>query len=172
MWDYRVFRKKEEKGDHTFYLVYEVYYDETGAIESISEEPVSLYGDTLINLLSEVKKYCRAFTLPILDWVEVDATIYLSNSNQSNNIKSVTGGDEKNTSNSGFSKPVKMSSVYYSPVEASEENPLQENIRKHAEILEAKRLESESLHEKLLLGADESVIFDFLKNLPVNKRIH
>lgn len=69
-WDYRVLRKYDRSGGKTFtfYEIHEVYYDDKAKVASISEKPVSPYGENINELLVEWSMFSDAFTKPILDF--------------------------------------------------------------------------------------------------------
>jgi len=67
MWDYRVIRKGEE------YAIHEVYYDDQGAVETCTVEPVGVAGDTLAELREDLAHYIRALDRPVLVYEEMPA---------------------------------------------------------------------------------------------------
>ena len=67
-WNYRVLSRTTASGTETWLGIYEVYYDADGNPVNCSESEVSPYGETLEELLADLKKYAAAAEKPILRW--------------------------------------------------------------------------------------------------------
>ena len=65
MWDYRVILKGAE------FAIHEVYYDDQGAVEGCTVEPVGVAGDTLAELREDLAYYARALDRPVLTYEEM-----------------------------------------------------------------------------------------------------
>lgn len=68
-WDYRVIRHKEpfyEGGE--FLEIHEVYYDKHGNPEDITEDGVSVGGESIESLTQTLEDMRRALVMPILDY--------------------------------------------------------------------------------------------------------
>jgi hypothetical protein len=64
-WEYRVVMRNGE------YAIYEVYYDEAGAIEAVTEAPVYPAGTSVEELGRDVKSYQQALKKPVLSYDEL-----------------------------------------------------------------------------------------------------
>lgn len=65
-WNYRVIRKEHETGECTF-QIHEVYYDESGNVESWSQDPVEPLGETIGELREDIRYFQSAFRKAILE---------------------------------------------------------------------------------------------------------
>ena len=63
-WNYRVMRIVT--ADEVSHGVHEVYYDEQGRPKMYSSEPCPIYGETLEDLTSEIRRFEAALKLPVL----------------------------------------------------------------------------------------------------------
>ena len=71
-WNHRVIRKHHSETDTVTYQVHEVYYQENGAIEGWTENPVAPTGETAEELREDIRYFLRAFRRPILEEKETD----------------------------------------------------------------------------------------------------
>lgn len=67
-WNYRVVRQPMSQPNTFHYSIQEVYYDEDGNIEFISECEITPYGETLDELLSDYARMAEAFKKPVIDY--------------------------------------------------------------------------------------------------------
>lgn len=65
-WDYRAV--KRNYGNENEFSISEVYYDDEGAINGITKEPVSPTGETMEVLREAIKDYVGALDKPVLNW--------------------------------------------------------------------------------------------------------
>jgi len=65
-WNYRVVKRGH--GEDTFYGIYEVYYDEDGKPEYITENPIYPIGDSVKELTEDISYMLTAFGKPILNY--------------------------------------------------------------------------------------------------------
>lgn len=63
-WNYRIVRERNEHGD-TFAL-HEVYYNQRGKITAFSQHEIAPFGETLPELLADVKHMLEAWERPVL----------------------------------------------------------------------------------------------------------
>lgn len=63
-WNYRIVRERTEHG-YTFAL-HEVYYNQRGKITSWSAREMSPFGETLPELLADIKHMLEAWEYPVL----------------------------------------------------------------------------------------------------------
>jgi hypothetical protein len=68
-WNYRVVHRVINAKD--IYAVHEVYYDEDGLPEMVTEEPVNAQGETYEELVHDVVHYIAALAYPILEYDEI-----------------------------------------------------------------------------------------------------
>ena len=59
-WNYRVIEDKE------IFRIHEVYYNNTGAITAISEDPITPEGETMEELKGDLEYYFQALKKPVL----------------------------------------------------------------------------------------------------------
>lgn len=64
-WDYRVV---EDKGT---FAIYEVYYNDTGKITAITENPLGPQGETVKELEEDIEYFRRALEMPVLRMGEI-----------------------------------------------------------------------------------------------------
>lgn len=76
MWNYRVVRKrhiypdpkdKKEKVDYT-YAIHEAFYDKSGYVGSITQDPIEPFGENIEDLRHSWVMMAEAFGQPILDY--------------------------------------------------------------------------------------------------------
>ena len=70
MWNYRVVRTKEEQYDS--YQLYEVYYDDDGKIEGMTENAMEPYGESVEELQNDLEYMMEALKQPVLDMKELE----------------------------------------------------------------------------------------------------
>lgn len=72
MWNHRVVKRVQKLGSEEFtsYGIHEVFYDEKGQPNGITESPVEPFGENATELLESWTMMCSAFTKPILDYDE------------------------------------------------------------------------------------------------------
>jgi hypothetical protein len=72
MWNHRIVKRVQKLGSEEFtsYGIYEVYYDEKGQPNGITESPVEPFGENATELLASWAMMSSAFTKPILDYEE------------------------------------------------------------------------------------------------------
>ena len=70
MWNYRVVRTEEEQYDS--YQLYEVYYDDDGKIEGMTENAMQPYGESLEELQNDLEYMMEALKQPVLDMKELE----------------------------------------------------------------------------------------------------
>ena len=72
MWNHRIVKRVQKLGSEEFtsYGIYEVYYDEKGQPNGITESPVEPFGENATELLASWTMMSGAFTKPILDYEE------------------------------------------------------------------------------------------------------
>lgn len=68
-WNYRVVRKQTADGE--YYGIHEVYYDSDGNPEMVTVEPVAPCGDTLQELVDDMRYYIIAVSRPVLDYEDI-----------------------------------------------------------------------------------------------------
>ena len=72
-WNYRVIRRKTSTG--YVFAIHEAYYDASGRIEAITEDPTYPEGITLAELKDEAFAYVAAITKSVLDYGDVVSEI-------------------------------------------------------------------------------------------------
>ena len=70
MWNYRVVRTEEEQYDS--YQLYEVYYDDDGKIEGMTENAMEPYGESVEELQNDLEYMMEALKQPVLDMKELE----------------------------------------------------------------------------------------------------
>ena len=65
-WKYRVIQRKYK--DEVIFAIYEVYYDNNGKPNGMTEQPSYPHGYSLQELKKYLKKYILALDEPILQW--------------------------------------------------------------------------------------------------------
>jgi hypothetical protein len=65
-WNYRVMKRN---GEHA---VHEVFYTATGRIRGFTAEPVYPRAESVAGLKSELRRYARAFSKPVLDFERLE----------------------------------------------------------------------------------------------------
>lgn len=75
-WNYRVVKKEHDSGDATFHI-HEVYYSESGAIESWTTEPVQPMGETESELREDIYLLMCAFRKETLEEAVVEGRAIL-----------------------------------------------------------------------------------------------
>lgn len=68
-WNYRVV-KREDKGQE-WYAIHEVYYDEQGKPEMITESAISPSGETIDEVRRDLEYMQRALTKPAVNYVDI-----------------------------------------------------------------------------------------------------
>jgi hypothetical protein len=69
-WNYRVVRIEEEEYDR--YQLYEVYYDDDGKIEDMTEDSMHPYGESVEELQNDLEYMMEALKQPVLDMKELE----------------------------------------------------------------------------------------------------
>ena len=69
-WNHRVVRHRHPSGDESL-EIHEVYYDDDGKPDGVTEEGVSVAGETVEELNKVLALMQQAISKPILDWEEV-----------------------------------------------------------------------------------------------------
>lgn len=69
-WNYRVVRIEEEEYDR--YHLYEVYYDDDGKIEGMTEESMHPYGESVEELQNDLEYMMEALKQPVLDMKDLN----------------------------------------------------------------------------------------------------
>ena len=70
MWNYRVVRTEKEQYDS--YQLYEVYYDDDGKIEGMTENAMQPYGESVEELQKDLEYMMEALKQPVLDMKELE----------------------------------------------------------------------------------------------------
>ena len=70
MWNYRVVRTEKEQYDS--YQLYEVYYDDDGKIEGMTENAMQPYGESVEELQNDLEYMMEALKQPVLDMKELE----------------------------------------------------------------------------------------------------
>ena len=70
MWNYRVVRTEEEQYDS--YQLYEVYYDDDGKIEGMTENAMQPYGESVEELQNDLEYMMEALKQPVLDMKDLE----------------------------------------------------------------------------------------------------
>ena len=65
-WNYRVIQRKYK--DEAIFAIYEVYYDNNGKPNGITEQPFYPHGYSLQELKEDLKKYVSALDKSVLQW--------------------------------------------------------------------------------------------------------
>ena len=65
-WNYRVV--EEEFENEPYYYIKEVYYDKDGNPELLTEDPVQLDGESVKEIMDDLKLIMKAFQKPILNY--------------------------------------------------------------------------------------------------------
>ena len=90
MWNHRIVKRVQKLGSEEFttYGIYEVYYDERGQPNGITESPVEPFGENATELLVSWGMMVSAFTKPILDYDE-----FVNKDSQDIKLEDFTGLD-------------------------------------------------------------------------------
>ena len=74
MWNYRVVRteRQTKKEQYDIYQLYEVYYDDDGKIEGMTENAMQPYGESLEELKNDLQWMMEALREPVLDMEELE----------------------------------------------------------------------------------------------------
>lgn len=70
-WNHRVVRKKypkAAKGERVFYGIHEVYYDDKGRVNGVTDEPIRLTNYTVGRLREELEMILKVLHAPVLDF--------------------------------------------------------------------------------------------------------
>lgn len=73
-WNHRVIRHRIRKSiidggvDEYWFGIHEVYYDESGKPDMVTEEPIQVIGDNLEELKQTLKWMLKSLKAPILDY--------------------------------------------------------------------------------------------------------
>ena len=70
-WNHRVVHCYYPDHDEHTYAVYEVYYDDAGNPEMITEDSVGPFGNTRKELWNDICSMIYAYNLPVLEWDEI-----------------------------------------------------------------------------------------------------
>lgn len=65
-WNHRLIKRTHDTG--VFYAIHEVYYDESGKPESITENPVSISEHSKSDVMTTLRRMERALTMPTLNY--------------------------------------------------------------------------------------------------------
>lgn len=68
-WDYRLVHRIETDGET--YAVHEVYYNDAGQPNGVTERPCYLAAESVKELRSDLMLMRHAFELPILEWEDL-----------------------------------------------------------------------------------------------------
>ncbi len=71
-WNYRVVKRtyKEE----VTYSIHEAYYNYTGNVDMISENPIAPIGETIEELEEDMKHYRAAMNKPVINYEDIGAS--------------------------------------------------------------------------------------------------
>jgi hypothetical protein len=69
-WNYRVVRVEEEGYDR--YQLYEVYYDDDGKLEGMTENSMHPYGESVEELQNDLEYMMEALRKPVLDMKDLN----------------------------------------------------------------------------------------------------
>ena len=74
MWNYRVVRteRQTKKEQYDIYQLYEVYYDDDGKIEGMTENAMQPYGESIEELQKDLQWMMEALREPVLDMKELE----------------------------------------------------------------------------------------------------
>ena len=74
MWNYRVVRteRQTKKEQYDIYQLYEVYYDDDGKIEGMTENAMQPYGESIEELKNDLQWMIEALREPVLDMEELE----------------------------------------------------------------------------------------------------
>lgn len=72
-WNYRVLKKKHADG--CFYDIHEVYYDDEGRPMACTEQPVSPRGESIEELLNDIRHYAKALQKPVIDYDDITVSV-------------------------------------------------------------------------------------------------
>lgn len=70
-WNHRIVRRiypNVHMDDSILYEVHEVYYDEEGKIDSITQEPINIMEETVDDLRKTVERLTKCLEQPIIDY--------------------------------------------------------------------------------------------------------
>ena len=68
MWNFRLVKHTDPKSKHVWYGVHEVFYNESGKIWTMTQEPVRVDGESAKDILAYLNLIKRDFNrLPVLD---------------------------------------------------------------------------------------------------------
>lgn len=79
-WDYRVIKKKHD--GNTIFHIHEVYYDESGAIESWTMEPIQPMGETESELREDIYHFVSALGKETLEEAVAEGRAILRPANE------------------------------------------------------------------------------------------
>ena len=65
-WNYRLVKRTH--GDDVLYAIHEVYYDDHGTPESITESPVGVTAESKSDIMTTLRHMERALTMPTLNY--------------------------------------------------------------------------------------------------------
>jgi hypothetical protein len=65
-WNYRVVLREYDDGRDARYGIHEAYYDDEVRVESVTDEPVPVYAESLDKLRDELDWMLRALEAPVL----------------------------------------------------------------------------------------------------------
>ena len=69
-WNYRIVSEKAPEGE--FLQLYEVYYDDDGKINGMTENPMKPYGESVEELQNDLEYMMEALKQPVLDMKELE----------------------------------------------------------------------------------------------------
>ena len=69
-WNYRVVKHKNPDGD--WYAVHQVHYNDAGDINAISEDPISPFGESVVELRKDLNLMQMAYTAGVLDYDTIE----------------------------------------------------------------------------------------------------
>ena len=68
-WNYRIVRRIDPLSASGYWLgIYEAYYDDEGNCDALTEDAISVEGETLESLHADYRLFAEAFTKPVLDY--------------------------------------------------------------------------------------------------------
>lgn len=65
-WNHRIVKRAE--GDKVYYSIHEVYYNDQGVPESISETPIGVMEESKQDVMITLRRMERAITMPTLNY--------------------------------------------------------------------------------------------------------
>jgi len=66
-WNYRIIKHIDKDGDE-YFAIHEVYYDEAGNPNGVTEDEVGIHGTNMEELKDDLKYHRNAFRKPVLNY--------------------------------------------------------------------------------------------------------